>query len=70
MKISTGLFTEEHPIPSRNNYLRNLIEKAESVLKPMRWKAHFFLKGGKRQEIKTPRISTFRPIKHLPQFWN
>ena len=38
------------PIPSRDNYLRNLIEKVESVLKRMRWKAHFFLKGEKNQE--------------------
>ena len=37
-------------IPSRDNYLRNLIEKVESVLKRMRWKAHFFLKGEKSQE--------------------
>ena len=40
----------ERGIPSRDNYLRNLIEKAESVLKRMRWKAHFFLKGEKSQE--------------------
>ena len=38
------------PIPSRDNYLRNLIEKVESVLKHMRWKVHFFLKGEKNQE--------------------
>ena len=38
------------PIPSRDNYLRNLIEKVESVLKRMRWKAHFILKGEKNQE--------------------
>ena len=38
------------PIPSRDNYLRNLIEKVESVLKRMRWKAYFFLKGEKNQE--------------------
>ena len=38
------------PIPSKDNYLRNLIEKVESVLKRMRWKAHFFLKGEKNQE--------------------
>ena len=56
------------PIPSRDNYLRNLIEKVESVLKRMRWKAHFFLKGEKNQ--KTPIISAFRPTKHLPAFWN
>ena len=38
------------PIPSRDNYLSNLIEKVESILKRMRWKAHFFLKGEKNQE--------------------
>ena len=41
---------ENIPIPSRDSYLRNLIEKAESVLKRMRWKAHFFIKGEKSQE--------------------
>ena len=49
--ISIRVFTEKHPyIPSRDNYLRNLIEKVESVLKRMRWKAHFFPKGEKNQE--------------------
>ena len=39
------------PIPSRDSYLKNFIEKAESALKPMRWKGrHFFLKGEKSQE--------------------
>ena len=38
------------PIPSRDNYLRNLIEKVEGILKRMRSKAHFFLKGEKNQE--------------------
>ena len=35
------------PIPSRDNYLRNLIEKVESILKRI---AHLFLKGEKNQE--------------------
>ena len=30
------------PIPSRNSYLKKLIEKIESVIKRMRWKAFFF----------------------------
>ncbi len=30
--------------------MRNLIEKVESVLKRMRWKAHFFLKGDKSSD--------------------
>ena len=57
------------PIPSRDNYLRNLIEKMESVLKRMRWKAHFFLKGEKNQEnIEHFGLSSI--AKHLPLFWN
>ncbi|KAJ8031248.1 hypothetical protein HOLleu_27921 [Holothuria leucospilota] len=31
------------PIPSKNNYLKALVEKVESVIKRTRWKAHFFL---------------------------
>ena len=30
------------PIPSRNSYLKKLIEKTESIIKPTRWKAFFF----------------------------
>ena len=37
-------------MPSRDNYLRILIEKVESVPKHTRWKAHFFLKGEKKHE--------------------
>jgi hypothetical protein len=33
------------PIPSQDAYLKNLIEKVESVIKRMRWKAHFFNKN-------------------------
>ncbi len=40
------------PIPSQDAYLRNLIEKVENVLKRMRWKAHFFLKGDKISDQK------------------
>ncbi len=42
------------PIPSQDAYLRNLIEKVESVLKRMRWKAHFFLKGHKISDQNNP----------------
>ena len=30
------------PIPPRNTYIKKLIEKVESVIKRMRWKAYFF----------------------------
>ena len=33
------------PIPSEDAYTTRLIEKVESVLKRMRWKAFFYLKG-------------------------
>ncbi len=42
------------PIPSQDAYLRNLIEKVENVLKRMRWKAHFFLKGDKMSDQNNP----------------
>ena len=38
------------PIPSSDNYVRNLIEKSRKRTKRMRWKAHFFLNGKKSQE--------------------
>ncbi len=42
------------PIPSQDAYLRNLIEKVENVLKRMRWKVHFFLKGDKISDQNNP----------------
>ncbi len=54
------------PIPSQDAYLRNLIEKMENVLKRMRWKAHFFLKGDKISDQNN--LSDFLPTKHLPPF--
>ena len=37
------------PIPPRNSYLKKLIEKTESVIKRMRWKAFFFEKNDNKQ---------------------
>ena len=37
------------PIPSRNEYSAWVIEKVESVIKRMRWRAFFFLKGDETQ---------------------
>ena len=34
--------TKNIPIPPRNSYLKSLIEKVESAIKRMRWKAFFF----------------------------
>ena len=38
------------PIPSNNNYKYKLIEKVESVLKRMRWKAIFFDKNDRNEK--------------------
>ena len=35
------------PMPSQDAYWRNFIENVENVIKRMRWKANFFLKGNK-----------------------
>ena len=39
------------PIPSADSYKRRLIEKVESVIRRMRWKAFFFLKGSEEVEV-------------------
>ena len=44
------------PLPSRDNYLRNLVEKAESIPKRiniMRWKSYFFLTGENKSQQNT-----------------
>ena len=38
------------PIPWADSYKRRLIEKVESVIRRMRWKAFFFLKGSEEME--------------------
>ena len=36
-------FWENIPIPSKTEYMKCLLEKIESLIKRMRWKAHLFL---------------------------
>ena len=38
------------PVPSADSYKRRLIEKVESVIRRMRWKAFFFSKGSEEVE--------------------
>ena len=40
------------PVPSRIYYKLQLIDKIESVIKRMRWKAHFFLNNNKKTKKK------------------
>ena len=34
--------TKNIPIPSKQDYLKCLVEKSENLIKRMRWKAYFF----------------------------
>ena len=42
-RIKFGYSLKNMPIPSKSSYQLQLIDKIESVIKRMRWKAHFFL---------------------------
>ena len=37
-----GYSMKNIPIPPKQRYLKNMIEKAESFIVRLRWKAHFF----------------------------
>ena len=43
-RVNFNYSTKNIPIPSRNSFKKRLIEKVESVIKRMRWKAFFFMK--------------------------
>ena len=42
-KLNFNYSIKNIPLPSPNEYLQRLIEKSESFLRNMRWKAYFFL---------------------------
>ena len=44
-------------LPTHNTYLRNLIDKTESFVQRIRWKAHFFLHGN--ESTRTDRNNTY-----------
>jgi hypothetical protein len=73
MSRASRLLIEKHSytiraIPSQDAYLRNLIKKVESVIKRMRWKANFFLKGDKNLN-ESNRFGIPSTRKYLPLFW-
>ena len=47
-KIYFNYSLKTTPVPSRISYKIQLIDKIESVIKVMRWKAHFFLSNNKK----------------------
>ena len=62
------------PVAGKNAYMKRMMEKVESVLRRMRWKALFF----EKPELAGPRIETYGfkstkappPMEHLNAFEN
>ena len=54
------------PVPTLSSYKLRLIEKTESVIKRMRWKAHFFLKEDSNDETKQERESYGFKTRKMP----
>ena len=51
-KLDIDYSLKNIPIPSNESYLIKLIEKIESVVKRMRWRAHFFLQEKHESDIR------------------
>ena len=65
-KINNNYSLKNIPTSSITSYQLKLIEKVESVIKIMQWKAHFFLIGDKTEEIRRETFG-FKSRHHPPQ---
>ena len=65
-KINYNYSLKNISTPSITSYQLKLIEKVESVIKRMRWKAHFFLNGDNTKEIRKETFG-FKSLHHPPQ---
>ena len=65
-KINYNYSLKNIPTSSITSYQLKLIEKVESVIKRMRWKAHFFLNGDNTEEIRKETLG-FKSRRHPPQ---
>ena len=54
------------PVPSKNSYQLQLIEKIENVIKRMRWEAHFFLRQNENCNENVPKETYGFKSKHHP----
>lgn len=56
-------------LPTHDEYRRNIIDKTESVIHRMRWKAHFFLHGDSKdaQKTNTYGLKSTRSPPHVPE---
>ena len=65
-KLSFDYSLKNVPLPGKRSYQLKLIQKIESVLKRMRWKAHFFL-SNENQQPETFKTYVFKSCNHPPQ---
>ena len=65
-KLSFDYSLKNIALPDKRSYQLKLIQKIESVLKRMRWKAHFFL-SKENQQPETLKTYGFKSRNHRPQ---
>ena len=51
-KLDIDYSLKKIPIPSNESYLIKLIDEIESVVKQMRWRAHFFLQEKHKSDVR------------------
>ena len=67
-KIYFNYSLKNIPLPSRTSYKLQLIDKIGSVIKPMRWKAHFSLNNNEKNKEEAKRETIgFKLIHYLCQ---
>ena len=68
MKLKNfGYSLKNIPIPSKPNYLKCMIEKVESFVKRLRWKAFYFCKEKEKPENKPQNLFGFKSPTTPPQ---
>ena len=66
-KISFNYSLKNIPFPDKSSYTLKLMEKIESVVKRMRWKAYFYL-NKETQEKQQKNTFGFKSWHHSPQY--
>ena len=65
-KIDFNYSLKKIPVPSRTSYKLQIIDKIESVITRMPWKAHFFLNNNEKNKKETKRETLGFKSKHHP----
>ena len=66
-KFDLNYLLKNIPIPSNESYLTKLMKKIESVVKQMRWRAHFFWQEKHESDIRREDFR-FKSQKTPPQY--